>query len=234
MEYPKIHSLYKREGCGPYDEDARRYKCDLEHKKRKSPLILGEYALPEFEAIDRWSVTEKIDGTNVRIMLDRETHLMPWKIEFRGRTSNAQFPTFLYNYLASTFTVGRVGDSFKDARKVILFGEGYGPKIQSGGYYRKDVSFILFDVWCDGYWLTREGVADVAKSLGIDYTDCMWSHRGFVWSTHEIVEYVKSKPNSVIADEAHVTEGIIARSEPQMLFRNSKHPIMFKLKCSDF
>lgn len=37
-------------------------------------------------------------------------------------------------------------DAFPNATRVVLFGEGYGPKIQGcGGRYRKDVSFAIFD-----------------------------------------------------------------------------------------
>jgi hypothetical protein len=54
---------------------------------------------------------------------------------------------------------------------VTLFGEGYGPKIQSGGLYTggEDVhSFVLFDVKIDNWWLDRKAVDDVASNLGID------------------------------------------------------------------
>ena len=39
---------------------------------------------------------------------------------------------------------------------VILFGEGYGAKIQNGGLYRSDNSFILFDVMINGNYQNRE------------------------------------------------------------------------------
>jgi len=52
--------------------------------------------------------------------------------------------------------------------EVILFGEGYGGKIQNGGAYRSDVSFILFDVLIDNIWLRRESVEDIAQAFGID------------------------------------------------------------------
>lgn len=36
--------------------------------------------------------------------------------------------------------------AFPNASRVVLFGEGYGPKIQAcGSRYRKDVSFAIFD-----------------------------------------------------------------------------------------
>jgi hypothetical protein len=56
-------------------------------------------------------------------------------------------PIPLLTHLQNTFTREKMLAVFPDVKKVILFGEGYGPKIQAcGGRYRKDVSFILFDV----------------------------------------------------------------------------------------
>ena len=53
---------------------------------------------------------------------------------------------------------------------VELFGEGYGAKIQSGGGYRNDVDFILFDVLISDNYQPRESVEDIAKYL---YTLCL-------------------------------------------------------------
>jgi hypothetical protein len=258
MLYPKLNSLYKREGCGAFDETNNRYESDLQKKPRRSPLILGEYACQEFEAINRWTVTEKVDGTNVRIILDRQTEVeykkltsnfgvsltrnnVPGRLSFQGRTNNAQFPCFLLDYLQKTFNYEQVSEVFKESNYTVLFGEGYGPKIQSGSYYRKDPSFILFDVFCSGWWLGRDAVNEVAQQLGIDsvpviskrmqikYSECKY---GDVWTTQEVLEYVRDQPRSIIAEEGHVSEGIVARAEPVMMFRKGG-PIMFKLKCKD-
>lgn len=53
---------------------------------------------------------------------------------------------------------------------MILFGEGYGVKINGGGAYRPDVSFILFDVYlpAGNIWLKREAVEDIARTFNID------------------------------------------------------------------
>ena len=58
--------------------------------------------------------------------------------------------------------------------QVILFGEGYGPRIQKGGgKYRDDASFILFDVYLPqkNLWMKRDAVEDIAKTFGIDVPD---------------------------------------------------------------
>lgn len=231
MLYPKLHSLYKREGFD-FPETGLKPK----HGK----LLLGEHTCTEYEAIKYWTVTEKVDGTNVRIIFDRTNSVS--RVTFGGRTDNAQMPTFLLRHLQDTFTVETMAEVFKASSYTVLFGEGYGPKIQSGGYYRKDASFILFDVYCSGWWLDRDGVKTVAESLGIGHCERIYnpnfngdkSLHSFTpyWTTKEIVDYVSSKPDSILAQEKHEMEGVVARSEPVMMFRKGG-PIMFKLKCKD-
>ncbi len=129
---------------------------------------------------------------------------------------------------------------FKESNFVVLFGEGYGGKIQAGGYYRQDSSFVLFDVYCSGWWLERCGVQDIADALGIKTAPLIFQRNEIesgieyreVWTTQEVLDYVKKRPNSILAERPHESEGIIARSEPVMMFRKGG-PIMFKLKCKD-
>jgi ATP-dependent RNA circularization protein (DNA/RNA ligase family) len=206
MHYPKIHNLFKREG---------------------KTLIEGTYAQPEFSAINTWTVTEKIDGMNVRILYDK-TGPEP-RVFFGGRTDAAIMPDHLLNFLAQTFTIDRLERAFADSNYTVIFGEGYGPKIQNGSNYRRDVSFILFDIFCSGWWLDAFTVAEIAKTLEIDSVPIL----GSGWPVDQIVDYVKGLPNSVEAKAKAVEmEGVVARSEPVMLFRKGG-PIMFKLKCAD-
>ncbi len=173
-------------------------------------------------------IDEKVDGTNVRIFWEPND---PFSPNFGGRTDNAQMPTTLLTYLQHTFTREKLMKQFPDKNKVILFGEGYGPKIQAcGSRYRKDVSFIIFDVWIDGWWLEKESVLDIADKLDIEHTINQQ-----IMTTNEVVEFVKSHPKSYIAeDRTLVMEGVIARSYPMLLFRNHKTPVMFKLKVKEF
>jgi hypothetical protein len=74
-QYHKINSLYKRSPDG---------------KK----MLFGEYSQPEFEylADNIWVFTEKVDGTNIRVMWDG-TYL-----RFGGKTDNAQIPAKLEKF----------------------------------------------------------------------------------------------------------------------------------------
>lgn len=217
MEYIKINSLWKRQ----------EYVKGLP-KGSHGPLIIGEYSEPEFGAIKRWRVDEKVDGTNVRIIYKNG------KVGIGGRTDSAQMPCNLLNHLQAIFSEYDLQRVFPVEElgpypEVVIFGEGYGPKIQAcGGSYRKSAGFILFDVKIGEWWLKRDDVREVAEKLSVPMVPDLG-----VMTEEEIIEFVKSKPPSRCSTTPQVMEGIVARSEPLMLFRNGR-PIMWKLKCKEF
>lgn len=205
MKYPKIQTLWKRD------------------ENKKFTIIEGDFSKEEFTSIDKWEVTEKIDGTNIRIFWNGET------VSFGGRTDNAQIPTFLLDTLQKTFTADKFKEVFPDTDNVVLFGEGYGQKIQSvGKKYRKDNGLILFDVVVGNWWLGRDAVSDIAEKFEIKRVPVVG-----IMSKKEIIEFVKNKPKSTVSEEDLTIEGVVVRSHPLMLFRDGS-PIMFKLKVSDY
>lgn len=170
--YHKINALFKREMDG----------------KRKGKLILGDWSLPEFEylAKNEWEFTEKVDGTNIRVEFDNNS------IDFAGRTDRSTIPVPLMEHLISTFgedTAYKFDANMSNSAVVTLYGEGYGPKIQGGGKYRDDTSFVLFDVHVSNlngdFWLDRDNVNDVARKLGIDSVPVIGS--GTLWDAIDIV-----------------------------------------------
>jgi len=127
-EYHKIQTLFKR------DEKTKK-------------IIEGSWTLPEIEYLkdNKWVFTEKVDGTNIRIMWNGSA------VTFGGKTDNASIPVFLLYKLQELFegTPKRQKfiEKFGTEGNVCLYGEGYGVKIQSGGNYFKDKNdFALFDV----------------------------------------------------------------------------------------
>jgi ATP-dependent RNA circularization protein (DNA/RNA ligase family) len=211
-EYPKIETLF--------DRDPKTFKV-LEDKIR----------LKEFLMIQKWYVTEKINGTNVRICYKNGS------VEINGRTENAQMPTFLFNYLKELFTVEKFKQAFPDLKEdmeVVLYGEGYGPKIQKGGgNYRKDVSFRLFDVKIDKWWLEPDNIESVAEKMGVKTVPSLNDA-----TIEQAVQIIKSNPFSQVAlqDGGNLDtrmEGIVARTVPLLLRRNGER-LMWKLKQKDF
>lgn len=220
MLYPKINSLYKRDG----------HDFTQTGVKGSGKLMLGVYARGEFSIINHWYVQEKLDGTNIRIIFERHEHGEP-TVSIGGRTENAMIPSPLLNHLRDTFTVDKLDKQFEKSNYVLLFGEGIGPKIQSGGYYTKEPKFVLFDVFCSGWWLDIMDVAEVANNLEIPFAPlCMPGGQ----TVGDIEAFVRSRPPSIYATaETHIMEGVVARPIFPLLFRN-KEPVVFKLKCRDF
>lgn len=147
MLYPKIYSPFQRHHEGPL----------------RNKLDIGVWLRPEFEALKdlHWEWTEKVDGTNVRVIWDGH------KVRFGGRTDDAQMPIALLDVLTEMFPEELMENQFQ-SNPAILYGEGYGAKIQKGGgNYRPDPGFVLFDVMVGSWWLQRDSVEDVASALGI-------------------------------------------------------------------
>lgn len=203
-KYHKINSLFKRD--------------------EKGKFIFDQFSTPEFEYLheNEWVGTEKIDGTNIRIHWNGE------KVEFGGRTDNAQIPVFLVNRLQELVENFNWQEVFPDADDVTLFGEGYGAKIQkSGGLYKPDgVDFILFDVKIGHWWMKREAVDEIAGKLGIGSVPIIF--RGTLM---EAIEFVKPGFDSTIGSAK--AEGLVLVPAIDLFTRRGDR-VITKLKTKDF
>lgn len=188
-----------------YEKIETVFNRDTEGTKR---LIFGDFRnkTVEFLKDNVWQFTEKIDGTNIRIMWDGHT------ITFGGRTERANIPAHLMNYLNKKFINAETEELFEQTfgeKEVILFGEGYGVKIQNGGLYRSDVSFILFDVLiCDNYQ-PRESVEDIARMFDLEIVPIVYTG-----TISGAIDYVRSNPKSTIGEA--MMEGVVGRPLVEM------------------
>lgn len=206
-EYHKIQSIFKRDMTS----------------KRKT-LIEGDWTLPEFEymAGNVWTFTEKVDGTNIRVIFKDGS------ITFGGRTEDAQIPAQLVARLNERFLplAAKLGEVFPDGAAV-LYGEGYGAKIQKGGgNYRADQDFVLFDVRVGQWWLQRADVHDVAQKLGLDVVPIIGEG-----TLHDAVAWAKRGIRSTWGD--FEAEGIVARPKTELMTRGGQR-LVAKIKCRDF
>ena len=208
-EYIKIET--------PFERDTEGSKKLIEGKWRNETV--------EFLQNQTWVFTEKIDGTNISIVWDGH------KVEFHGRTERAQIPSHLVNRLNELFG-GEVNEELFEQTfgetPMILYGEGYGVKIQNGGLYRDDVDFILFDVYQPDkdIWLKRFDVEDIARVFGIDVVPII-----FEGDLQSGIDYVKQKPKSTIGTAD--MEGLVARPEVELKDRMGRRVIV-KIKVKDF
>ncbi len=205
-QYHKIQTVFKRDP-----------------ENRHKTLLEGEFSIPEFEYLqdNDWIFTEKVDGTNIRVMFDGE------KITFGGKTERAQIPATLGQALMEMFLPKL--DLFKRAfpEGACLYGEGYGPKIQKdGGNYRTDQSFVLFDVRVGEWWLQRENVEDVANDFSIEEVPII-GHGNLATMVNRTRRGFNSKWGDFMA------EGIVARPATELVTR-SGHRLITKIKCKDF
>lgn len=206
-EYPKIETLYER-GADFSVTDVLR-----------SPVI---------GTISKWLVTEKVDGTNIRVDLRRGDDGID-RVTFGGRTEAAQLHADLVRYLQATFTVEKMVALRLDAdpTTITLFGEGYGAGIQKGGgLYRQDKGVILFDVLVgDRWWLDYADVAEIAGKLGVPVVPKLGE-----WTLDEIRANVPGLRSVLGEREA---EGVVCRPL-ETLYDKHGHRLTIKLKASDF
>ena len=207
IEYTKIPNIFKREIFG------------------RNKICEGEYSSLELKYLSEsmWEFEEKLDGCNIRVCWDG------YRVSFMGRTDKAQIPTHLMAKLEELFGGETKEEIFEQTfgnKEVILFGEGFGEKIQKGGELYGPVNFRLFDVYIGGYWLDRENVYDIAEDFGIDHAPYL-----FKGTLHDGVSFIKSHPKSELRDAE--MEGIVGRPLVQMFSRTGQR-IMVKIKCRDF
>ena len=227
MEYPKTENLYARD--------------EVTHKLR-----LGEFKRLDFSQVDCWRVTEKIDGTNIRLVLQAGA------FEVRGRTDAASLPpNFEEEALgqagADTMAAALAAiDPAGVAITMIVFGEGYGPGIQKGGGgYAERKSLRIFDVltYKEGcyspLWRTWDDVVTVATILGLQTVPTLLIGA----PTETIVELVRSDLYSQVAARdldpliddlwsLRKMEGVVARTDPY-LYDYRGHRVLWKLKKHD-
>lgn len=220
MEYHKIETLYERD----------------EHFK----VIPGQLKNPVYSALNTWHWTEKIDGTNIRVIWNpnqfNDAGTERGNVSFGGKTDGAQIHADLVKWLYGNITVEKLRAVFPNA-PVVLYGEGYGPGIQKGGgLYGTEKKFILFDVFVvdplnskmGGWWLNDDNVRDVASKLGLDAVPYVGE-----MTLEEATEMVRNGFQSRLNDSQRQAEGLVGRPIETM-FDKKGHRMIVKLKTRDY
>jgi len=203
-EYHKIQSIFKR------DEKTHKFR-------------MGEWSLPEFEYLqhNNWIFTEKIDGTNIRVIWDNFVK----ETVFKGRTDKAQIYKPLLAKLNELFPLEIMERIFES--DICLYGEGYGVHIQGGGgnYIKNDVSFILFDVRVGHWWLKREDIEAIAEELKIKVVPIVASG-----TLHDAIRLIECSVQSTFG--GFLAEGLVCRPAIELKARNGER-IITKIKHKD-
>lgn len=205
-EYHKIQTVFKR-------DPATRFKT----------LIEGDYSIPAFDYLktNAWVFTEKVDGTNIRVMFNGVG------LKFGGKTDDAQIPATLVDRLRAIFDpqADKMREMFADG--VCLYGEGYGPKIQKGGgNYGNAQDFVLFDVKIGQWWLERSNIEDIGAKLGLRIAPIIGEG-----TLLEMVSIARAGITSTWGN--FPAEGMVARPKTELSTRNGER-IITKIKTRDF
>lgn len=202
-EYHKIQTMFKRD------------------MSKHGQIIEGDWTVPEFEYLkdNNWVFTEKVDGTNIRIKWEGGI------MSLGGKTDNASIPAFLIDAIRVMDLIPKFQQHFADV-DVCLYGEGYGAKIQKGGCYRTDQSFVLFDVKIGDWWLERGNVDDISKKFGLEIVPIIGEG-----SLADAISVVRGGLKSRWGD--FISEGIVARPAVELKTRNNGR-VITKIKHVDF
>jgi ATP-dependent RNA circularization protein (DNA/RNA ligase family) len=211
--YSKIETVFDRD---------ERFQVDESRLRR-----------PIFGDIGAWAVTEKVDGTNIRIHFAwGENGQVTSQVS--GKTDRASIPPQLQQHcfdLAAKATPDMAASMDEyGLSSITLYGEGYGAKIQSGGYYREDQGFILFDVMAGDRWLSEDAVTAYADALDIPRVPQL----GFM-SLPELVAFASRGFASELAalEPGRHAEGVVAKTR-EPLYDNRGERLIVKLKEKDY
>lgn len=207
QEYQKIPNIFERETFG------------------KNRLIEGQYSSDTLRMLKdvQWQWTEKVDGTNIRVHWDGHS------VEFGGRTDRAQIPAPLVNLLNELFGGENKEELFEltfGEKDVILFGEGFGGRIQGAGPKYGALRFILFDVMVNGKYLNRQSVEEIAQVFEIPVVPEI----GY-GTLEDAVRLVKKHPMSKLGNLE--MEGLVCRPVNELYDHGWKRVIV-KIKARDF
>lgn len=211
-EYHKIETLYERD-----------------EKFKVKPGVLKN---PTYGLLKSWQFTEKIDGTNIRIMwqpaVTGEDFAIGESLRFGGKTDNAQIHADLIRHLYESVSAETMREVFPETA-VVIYGEGYGAGIQKGGGYSPSKKFIAFDVLVgDKWWLNWENTCDVAQKLGLDTVPFIGE-----FTLEEATEMVRVGFPSLLGNGGARAEGLVGRPG-ETLFDKKGHRLILKLKTKDF
>ncbi len=188
-------------------------------------LLSGQWAKPEFEylAHSDWLMTEKVDGTNVRIGIRTADS---GANEIRGKSDNASMHPHLSRRCEEIAALA----SAHTLTGLTLYGEGFGAGIQKGGgNYSPNKDFVLFDVWApaDEMWLERANVEDIAAQLGIAVVPIVDCDTLYAAIGHcKDLDFLSRWPDVV-------PEGLVARPKVELRNRRGER-IITKIKHKDF
>lgn len=202
-EYQKIETLYK------FDNEIKRFR-----KEFYNPIV-------EYLKDCKWFGTEKVDGTNIRVLWNGHS------FEFGGRTENAEIPKALMKVLTDNFNYDMeiLFEQKFGNKEVMLFMEGYAGKIQNGAYEGSE-DIIGFDVMIENIYLDKAMSKQIFEELGLKFVPVLEFE-----NLQECIDYVINNKQSIIQPQSKI-EGLVCYPAVRIYDHQGKR-IIIKIKNKD-
>ena len=202
-EYQKIETLFK------FDNELKGYR-----KEFYNPIV-------EYLKDCKWVGTEKIDGTNTRVLWNGHS------FEFGGRTEKSVLPKELLQLLQNIFNYDMevVFEQKFGEKEVLLFIEGYARKIQNGAY-KGNEKIIGFDIMIGDVYLDKKLSKEIFKEIGIQFVPMIEFN-----NLQECIDFVNTHEQSIIQPESKM-EGLVC-FPPVRLYDHKGNRIIVKIKNRD-
>lgn len=202
-EYQKIETLYT------FDSEIKRFR-----KEFYNPIV-------EYLKDCKWFGTEKIDGTNIRILWNGHS------FEFGGRTDNAEIPKAVMKILTDNFNYDMevLFEQKFGNKEVMLFMEAFAGKIQNGTYQGSE-DIIGFDIMIGDVYLDKAVSKQIFEELGLKFVPVLEFN-----NLQECIDYVYHNTQSIIQPQSKI-EGLVCYPAFRLYDHQGKR-IIVKIKNKD-
>lgn len=213
--YHKIRNLFKR--------DPNTHK------------LLDEMVCPEIDNNRYWVGTEKLDGMNIRVTIERNivvSAVGPFhRIMVGGKTENATMQDSWIEHVLGYFAVPKLitlpEELWDSNDRLVIYGELCGPKINGNPHRLDHLKFAMFDVEGKRF-LPPDLVARIALHFNVPTPRVLFHREGLA---HIIAEYRFGLKNQMVPGE--YLEGVVLRPFYGDLFDRFGNRLIFKLKLRD-
>jgi len=200
-------------------------------EKFKNMMDENQY-LPE----GRWIKTEKIDGTNIRIILTKYDEDKQRSIFVGSRKlllNQDDKGSKQYYDCIKDVNLNKLTEYFKDVDStIIIYGEGYGAGVQKGGIYSQDKDFRVFDIRIGNAYQDFEYVEKVCIDNQLNIVPVIDTIKVLTYG--ECLNSLEKFQDTLIKDgDGGRPEGIVYKFEPVLLNKYGER-LIFKVKFKDF
>ena len=184
----------------------------------------------------KWIVIEKIDGTNIRIILtkpeengERVIHIGSRKLILNPSDKGSN----VYLDCLKDVNLNKLREYFKDIDStVVIYGEGHGAGVQKGGIYSPKKSFRVFDIRIGRAYQNFDYVQKVCVDNQMNLVpifgdvDCL-HFNGFITDLKHFNETL------IKGGTGGKPEGLVYKFEPVLLNKYGER-LIFKSKFKDY